>query len=113
MHIPRPFKNPQYNKNVNRRAKNLKAVLSQERERERAERERRRLLQQEKAVADGRNETQIEDESAMDVDDVGAAEVVKKKTGATKAAGKLAEAADNEEEVPTCESSVHPYRQYF
>ena len=43
LHIPRPFKNPNYTKNVNRRAKNLKAVLAQERERERAERERRRL----------------------------------------------------------------------
>jgi len=42
LHSPRPFKNPNYTKNVNRRAKNLKAVLAQERERERAERERRR-----------------------------------------------------------------------
>jgi hypothetical protein len=44
MHLPRPFKNPAYNKNVNRRAKNMKAIISQEREREKAERERRRLL---------------------------------------------------------------------
>lgn len=44
MHLPRPFKNPGYNKNVNRRAKNMKAIISQERERERAERERRRVL---------------------------------------------------------------------
>ncbi|KAF8067012.1 hypothetical protein FPV67DRAFT_1224286 [Lyophyllum atratum] len=43
LHNPRPFKNPNYAKNVNRRAKNLKNLLSQERERERAERERRRL----------------------------------------------------------------------
>ncbi|KAF8872396.1 hypothetical protein BD779DRAFT_1631137 [Infundibulicybe gibba] len=44
LHHPRPFKNPQYAKNSNsRRAKNLKAVLTQERERERVERERRRL----------------------------------------------------------------------
>ena len=43
LHNPRPFKNPNYIKNVNRRAKNLKAVLAQERERERAEREKRRL----------------------------------------------------------------------
>ncbi|KAF5371354.1 hypothetical protein D9615_009706 [Tricholomella constricta] len=42
LHNPRPFKNPNYTKNVNRRTKNLKNVLSQERERERAERERRR-----------------------------------------------------------------------
>ncbi|KAJ8076906.1 chromatin-remodeling complex subunit ies6 [Marasmius tenuissimus] len=41
LHEPRPFKNPNYTKNVNRRAKNLKNVLTQERERERAERERR------------------------------------------------------------------------
>ncbi|KAF9527233.1 hypothetical protein CPB83DRAFT_815956 [Crepidotus variabilis] len=43
LHQPRPFKNPNYSKNVNRRAKNLKAVLTQERERERVEREARRL----------------------------------------------------------------------
>jgi INO80 complex subunit C len=42
LHSPRPFKNPNYSKNVNRRTKNLKTVLSQERERERVERERRR-----------------------------------------------------------------------
>lgn len=42
LHAPRPFKNPAYNKNVNRRTKNLKNVLGQERERERSERERRR-----------------------------------------------------------------------
>jgi len=43
LHHPRPFKNPNYTKNVNRRAKNLKTVLGQEREREKAEREARRL----------------------------------------------------------------------
>jgi len=43
LHSPRPFKNPNYTKNVHRRAKNLKTLLGQERERERAERERRRL----------------------------------------------------------------------
>ena len=42
LHYPCPFKNPNYAKNINRRAKNLKAVLAQERERERAEREKRR-----------------------------------------------------------------------
>ncbi|KAJ7590526.1 hypothetical protein C8J56DRAFT_933127 [Mycena floridula] len=42
IHLPRPFKNPNYTKNVNRRARNLKAVMTQERERERAEREKRR-----------------------------------------------------------------------
>ncbi|KAJ6551670.1 hypothetical protein B0H19DRAFT_1158524 [Mycena capillaripes] len=41
---PRPFKNPNYVKKTSaRRSKNLKAVLTQERERERVERERRRL----------------------------------------------------------------------
>lgn len=43
----RPFKNPNYNKNVNRRTKNLKAVLTQEREREKNEREKRRLEKEE------------------------------------------------------------------
>lgn len=50
---PRPFKNPAYNKNVNRRAKNVKNVLAQERERERQERERRRQLKEEKMDIDG------------------------------------------------------------
>jgi INO80 complex subunit C len=40
LHAPRPFKNPNYSKNANRRTKNLKAVLSAEKERERLERER-------------------------------------------------------------------------
>lgn len=39
---PRPFKNPSYTKNANRRTKNLKTVLTQERERERVEREKHR-----------------------------------------------------------------------
>ncbi|KAF5391129.1 hypothetical protein D9757_003020 [Collybiopsis confluens] len=41
-HLPRPFKNPEYTKNINRRAKNLKNILGQERERERTERERKK-----------------------------------------------------------------------
>ncbi|KAL0959131.1 hypothetical protein HGRIS_014423 [Hohenbuehelia grisea] len=49
LHHPRPFKNPDYTKNVNRRTKNLKTVLGQERERERAERERKRVEREEKA----------------------------------------------------------------
>ena len=53
MHNPRPFKNPNYTKNVNRRAKNLKAVLTQERERERVERERRRQEREQKMDVDG------------------------------------------------------------
>ncbi|KAF8898050.1 hypothetical protein CPB84DRAFT_1709935 [Gymnopilus junonius] len=47
LHQPRPFKNPHYTKNVNRRVKNLKTVLGQERERERADREERRLKREE------------------------------------------------------------------
>ncbi|KAF9010449.1 hypothetical protein BDZ89DRAFT_503919 [Hymenopellis radicata] len=47
LHSPKPFKNPHYTKGVGRRAKNLKNMLSQEKERERAERERRRLERQE------------------------------------------------------------------
>ena len=43
LHVPKPFKNPSYTKNQNRRAKNLKTVLTQEREREKQDRERRRL----------------------------------------------------------------------
>ncbi|KAG2122930.1 hypothetical protein DEU56DRAFT_831124 [Suillus clintonianus] len=42
LHSPRLFKNTNYAKNANRRTKNLKTVLGQERERERVERERRR-----------------------------------------------------------------------
>ncbi|KIM55352.1 hypothetical protein SCLCIDRAFT_304558 [Scleroderma citrinum Foug A] len=42
LHSPRPFKSLVYTKNANRRTKNLKTVLTQERERERAEREQRR-----------------------------------------------------------------------
>ena len=49
----RPFKNPHYTKNVNRRTKNLKAVLTQERERERLEREKRRQEREEKMEVDG------------------------------------------------------------
>jgi INO80 complex subunit C len=44
---PRPFKNPAYTKNASRRTKNLKAVLGQERERERLEREKRRAEREE------------------------------------------------------------------
>jgi INO80 complex subunit C len=73
LHSPRPFKNPNYTKNVNRRAKNLKAVLTQERERERVERERRRA---EKEV------------TKMDVDGDGD--------------GSMKQDVDEEEEIPTC-----------
>lgn len=50
---PRPFKNPGYAKNVNRRAKNVKTMLGQERERERQERERRRLQREQAMDVDG------------------------------------------------------------
>ncbi|KAH8827075.1 hypothetical protein DL96DRAFT_1697017 [Flagelloscypha sp. PMI_526] len=40
---PRPFKSPNYTKNINRRAKNLKALLTQEKERDARERDARRL----------------------------------------------------------------------
>ncbi|TFK69243.1 hypothetical protein BDN72DRAFT_840731 [Pluteus cervinus] len=61
IHLPKPFKNPNYTKNVNRRAKNLKNVLSQERERERSEREKRRL---EKMDAEkGEDEMDVDDNS--------------------------------------------------
>ncbi|KAA1475453.1 hypothetical protein DENSPDRAFT_842234 [Dentipellis sp. KUC8613] len=53
LHSPRPFKNPNYTKNVNRRAKNLKAVLGQERERERQEREKRRVEREQAMEVDG------------------------------------------------------------
>ncbi|KAJ3765728.1 hypothetical protein FB446DRAFT_767610 [Lentinula raphanica] len=64
LHLPRPFKNPGYTKNVNRRAKNLKNVMGQEREREKAERERRRMEKMEKI---GKMEVQGQD--GMDVDE--------------------------------------------
>lgn len=53
LHNPRPFKNPHYTKNVNRRTKNLKAVLTQEREREKNEREKRRQEREENMDVDG------------------------------------------------------------
>lgn len=53
MHLPRPFKNPHYTKNVNRRTKNLKAVLTHERDRERADRERRRQEKEDAMEVDG------------------------------------------------------------
>ncbi|TCD66892.1 chromatin-remodeling complex subunit ies6 [Steccherinum ochraceum] len=60
---PRPFKNPSYTKNANRRTKNLKNVLTQERERERAEREKRRLEKEENMDVDGAASS-LQDEEA-------------------------------------------------
>lgn len=40
LHLPRPFKNPYYTKNVNRRTKGLKFVLAGEREKIRQERDK-------------------------------------------------------------------------
>ncbi|KAI0946672.1 hypothetical protein AcW1_010072 [Taiwanofungus camphoratus] len=63
LHHPRPFKNPNYVKNANRRTKNLKAMLTQERERERVERERRRQEKEEQMEIDGeRIETTAEED---------------------------------------------------
>ncbi|KAN0082924.1 hypothetical protein V8E55_008719 [Tylopilus felleus] len=65
LHLARPFKNTVYTKNTNRRTKNLKAVLGQERERERTERERRRLAREERVMAmdvDGANTVQEEED---------------------------------------------------
>lgn len=56
LHAPRPFKNPGYTKNVNRRTKNLKTVLGQERERERVEREKRR---EDEMDVDGQGEEEM------------------------------------------------------
>ncbi|KAJ6617538.1 hypothetical protein B0H10DRAFT_1305969 [Mycena sp. CBHHK59/15] len=58
---PRPFKNPNYVKKGYRRSKNLKAVLTQERERERVEREKRRLEKLENGM-DVDGEPSIEEE---------------------------------------------------
>jgi len=62
LHSPRPFKNPGYVKNVNRRTKNLKNVLSQERERERSERERKRSERMEVDGEEGNSEYTQEEE---------------------------------------------------
>ncbi|KAJ7703799.1 hypothetical protein B0H16DRAFT_1347038, partial [Mycena metata] len=62
---PRPFKNPNYVKKTSaRRSKNLKAVLTQERERERAEREKRRLEKIENGM-DVDGEPSIEEEEEV------------------------------------------------
>src|ERR1700728_2493619 len=53
LHAPRPFKNPNYVKNVNRRPKNLKAVLTQERERDRLWREQKKQEKLESMDVDG------------------------------------------------------------
>jgi hypothetical protein len=65
MTTPRPFKNPEYTKNVNRRTKNLKNVLAAERERERVERERRRAEREERMQVDGEGEGGMQDEEDL------------------------------------------------
>jgi INO80 complex subunit C len=55
LHAPRPFKNPNYVKNINRRTKNLKTVLSQERERERLVREQRKQERLQNMDVDGQD----------------------------------------------------------
>ena len=62
LHYPRPFKNPNYTKNVNRRTKNLKNVLTQERERERTERERKRQEREENMDVDGETSQNAQEE---------------------------------------------------
>ncbi|KAJ3576834.1 hypothetical protein NP233_g177 [Leucocoprinus birnbaumii] len=62
LHLPKPFKNPNYTKNVNRRVKNLKTILGQEREREKNERERRRQEKLE-AEAQGQDKMDVDGES--------------------------------------------------
>lgn len=64
LHNPRPFKNPYYNKNVNRRAKNLKTVLTQEREKDRLRREALRAAKAERA-ANGMDVDNEEDEEEL------------------------------------------------
>ncbi|KAJ3536222.1 hypothetical protein NMY22_g6129 [Coprinellus aureogranulatus] len=63
-HKPRPFKNPYYCKNVNRRAKNLKTVLTQEREKDRLRREALRKAKAERA-ANGMDVDDEEDEEEL------------------------------------------------
>ncbi|GBE84536.1 Chromatin-remodeling complex subunit ies6 [Sparassis crispa] len=53
MNEPRPFKNPDYVKTPNRRAKTLKILLAQERERDRLDRERRRQEKEDNMDVDG------------------------------------------------------------
>jgi len=62
LHYPRPFKNPMYSKNTNRRTKNLKTVLTQERERERTEREKRRAEKEDGMDVDGEARPTAEEE---------------------------------------------------
>ncbi|KAL1731302.1 YL1 nuclear protein C-terminal domain-containing protein [Schizophyllum commune] len=58
LHYPKPFKNPKYTKNSNRRTKNIKAILNQERERDKVELER---LRAEKMDVDGASPALAED----------------------------------------------------
>ncbi|KAF7800152.1 hypothetical protein EIP86_011398 [Pleurotus ostreatoroseus] len=95
VHYARPFKNPHYTKNANRRTKNLKTVLTQERERERVERERRRQEREERMDVDG--EAPGEDKGVRE--------------------GEVASDGVNEEDLPTYSSieappSVLPQRKY-
>ncbi|KAF9232359.1 hypothetical protein BU15DRAFT_55099, partial [Melanogaster broomeanus] len=72
LHSPRPFKSPGYTKNANRRTKNLKTVLGQEREREGAERERRRQEREERAQAmdvDGAPQTQTQTQTQLEAEE--------------------------------------------
>ncbi|KAF8590697.1 hypothetical protein K439DRAFT_43555 [Ramaria rubella] len=63
LHNPRPFKNPYYTKNVNRRTKGLKFVLAAEREKSRQERDKVKDTMEVDGV-DAHN-TKEEDENEM------------------------------------------------
>jgi INO80 complex subunit C len=72
LHEPRPFKNPNYTKNHNRRAKTLKQVLNAERERVRVEREKLRMVleaEAEAAASAATGEGNGEDGEKMEVDE--------------------------------------------
>jgi len=68
LHEPRPFKNPYYTKNHNRRAKNLKAVLNAEREKIRQDRERLKSLLEYEARMREKDKVKAENGDNMDVD---------------------------------------------
>src|ERR1700761_540452 len=92
LHEPKPFKNPYYTKNINRRAKTLKSVLNAERERERLEREKKReALLKAQAPAEG-------GEANMEVD----GEEKEKKEG-EETEERPSSSTIFEEDEPTCE----------
>lgn len=77
LHTIKPFKNPNYTKNFQRRVRNLKTILAQEREYEKADRERHRQV---------KVETEAQEQFKMSVD----GEYVHPQT------------REQDEETPTC-----------